>query len=785
LRATGRLAVVHEVPTPAFVGSGRWTEALMAEVRAEFRVQRYVADPADPVLFGLPCGVANCLAPRRYTGEGKRLGLGSKMLCSGHYKRLQADPPADFDSWLAEQAPLAQINFADCAVPSCARSSRDHGLCRWHDSRWIKDGRPFIAPWAETQPPGPTSGDVCSVSSCMFPLPARGRAGLCDAHARRFHLRRALHEPDLDVAGYIEWAFQLERERYTPVFDLSGLPPLVTLELQYYLQARHDASHSGRLAVFHVRKLVEFCREREGLQSLFGAGEALFDEFLLEHKDTGTAAVGRDVWRHLKRFHRRAFGIEFWDEDVWPKDELPRTELDPDPGGISWAAIQQNWLRELAKRWGKHRITVLGLSSATVAMEATTLRKFSRWAGDRLADPENLNRAMLEDFAAFLATTTNSNRSRTIGQMRVFLDGVRQLQWEPRIPANATYLRGEGGKQREPAPRFISEDIMQRIEDRAAIERIPDEAVRLGVILLIECGLRAKQVRLLDFDPIRYLPDGAPVLAYLNHKAGRDAFVPLSQWAHDEIRAQQERVRVSFAHVEQPPLLLPARNRNPVGDRPMSYHMLRHGILDWLEDLGIEDPSGNVTPHRFRHTLGTRLINEGMSEVAIQQLFDHSSPQMTQRYARINATTLRKEWEKYRRRIGQDGTVDLHPEGELGDAAWMRDQLAHARQSLPNGFCALPVKFECPHANKCLSCSNFYSDTRFIDVFQQQRKGAVEMLERAEANGWERAAEGSRRDVADLDRWLASLQAEAARIETELGSGAGFDILEIKEHNAA
>ena len=174
-----------------------------------------------------------------------------------------------------------------------------------------------------------------------------------------------------------------------------------------------------------------------------------------------------------------------------------------------------------------------------------------------------------------------------------------------------------------------------------------------------------------------------------------------------------------------------------------------------------------------------------MSEVAIQQLLDHTSPQMTQRYARINAKTLRKEWEKYRRRVGQDETIDLHPGGELGDAAWMRDQLARTRQSLPNGFCALPVKFECPHANKCLSCSNFYSDARFIPVFEEQRSGAQQTLQRAGTNGWERAAEASRRDLGELDQWIGRLQEEAARIEAAPDQSTEFDLRKAPRADAA
>ena len=111
-----------------------------------------------------------------------------------------------------------------------------------------------------------------------------------------------------------------------------------------------------------------------------------------------------------------------------------------------------------------------------------------------------------------------------------------------------------------------------------------------------------------------------------------------------------------------------------------------------------------VTPHQFRHTLGTRLINNEVPMDTVRRLLDHESLEMTARYATIKDQTLRREWERYQQRIDIRGEViPLDPAGPMSDAAWAKENLARAKQTLPNGFCGLPLQQSCPHPNACLT----------------------------------------------------------------------------------
>ncbi len=53
-----------------------------------------------------------------------------------------------------------------------------------------------------------------------------------------------------------------------------------------------------------------------------------------------------------------------------------------------------------------------------------------------------------------------------------------------------------------------------------------------------------------------------------------------------------------------------------------------------------------LSPHRLRHTFATRLINHGVSLESIRRLLGHRTLYMTQRYACLHDSTIRKHFEE-------------------------------------------------------------------------------------------------------------------------------------------
>jgi hypothetical protein len=195
----------------------------------------------------------------------------------------------------------------------------------------------------------------------------------------------------------------------------------------------------------------------------------------------------------------------------------------------------------------------------------------------------------------------------------------------------------------------------------------------------------------------------------------------------------------------------------------------------WMVDCDIRDATGKparVTAHQFRHTLGTRMINNDVSLPVVQRMLDHDSPEMTARYARIKDQTLRREWERYQQRINIAGEiVHLDPGGPIGDAAWAKENLARAKQTLPNGYCGLPLQQTCPHPNACLTCDNFLTTVEFLPQHREQLTRTDELIATAQARGSQRLVEINEPVRINLIRIIEGLDALPALADLEVSGG--------------
>ena len=317
-----------------------------------------------------------------------------------------------------------------------------------------------------------------------------------------------------------------------------------------------------------------------------------------------------------------------------------------------------------------------------------------------------VDRALLERYLADLHTAMTGHTTHThhIGQLNTFLRAIRVHRWDETLPGNAVFVPEDFPKPRPLLPRSIAEHVMAQLEDPANLDRWPDPAHRLITLILIRCGLRIFDALNLPLDPVVHDTEGAPYLRYFNHKMKREALVPIDEQLHRHLREQQQRL------LEQWPagvtVLFPRPGANLRGDKPISTSGYRCSLAEWLTRCDTRDELGrpvHLTPHRFRHTLGTRLINKDVPQDVVRRILDHTTGQMTSHYARVSDATIRRHWEKARKVDIQGDAVALDPAGPLAEAAWAKQRISRATQALPNGYCGLPVVQSCPHANSCFS----------------------------------------------------------------------------------
>jgi integrase len=734
-------------------------EKLLAAVRPEFRAGVLVFDPADPVFGGGTCRVDGCARAARDNG-----------MCSGHSQRWvkagRPDPgqfPAAMTApWLGHR-PLA----GRCQVPGCGFGVKEHRMCERHAGQWKQAGRPDPGPRAGRLPPqAAPDAPACLVGYCD--LWAHPGSSLCFTHRRRW---KKYGMPDL-----AEFARACEtppgaRERA----DLASLPRQLTLELQYALQRRRD-DNMTKTRPEDIRAVIKVLAG-SGAASLLALQEQ-------EWRSRARAGAGRSRQQAAllsyacRELSALAEGEGGWDSE-YPRDAWRLPRLGITGAGLAtlqFGGIPQPWLKDLAKRWTRWRIsTGLSMSSCYHGVRAVTrFAAFAAQAG--LCGLHQADRDLLERYLACLHRDLGGNSralTECIGELNTFLLAIRRHGWDAALPASAMFFPEDYPKPARRLPRALAAHVMAQVEAPANLDRWPDPACRLITVILIRCGLRISSATTLPRDCVVTDAAGAPYLRYRNTKMKREALVPIDEELQALISGQHDRIRERWP--DGTPVLFPRPQSNIDGTRPIASGTYRVALHRWLDACDIRDEHGQpvrLTPHQWRHTLGTTLINRDVPQHVVQQILDHDSAEMTAQYARLSDKTVREHWEKARK-VGVTGQpVQISPDGPLGDAAWAKHRLSRATQALPNGYCQLPMVKTCPHANACLTCPMFLTTAEFLPQHRAQRQATLQIITAAEAAGHARVADMNKQVAGNLGKIITALEAGSDTGEGEPAADA-------------
>lgn len=725
-------------------------EKLMGRVRAEFRTEIHLIDPDDPVLGRGGCPVPGCDRSRAENG-----------LCTGHARRWRDRDRPELVVFLADPGPElnGRRDLAPCRVAGCRYGRSGYGLCLRHRPHFERSGEDDPQDWAtRADLRGPVEPTACQLPFCTLWTETR-KAAYCKSHTTRW-VQLGRPEAEQFLAHCLR--------RGKAYHDYRGLPAQLRLELQYAVQCRRDqatitvpppvVAWTIKLAqTAGVTSLLELSPQRWCELSAGKAG--MYQHFLLDAREVIEALVDGEGWDGE------------YDRDVWRMYRLPGLTLNAGKPADSrirlrFDRIAQPWLRDLVKRWARWRLST-GLSIATVQCDVMGLTRLSTFLTEAAADVTTLaglDRPVLERYLAWLAVAPIGPGARTdaITAPGAFFQALRQHGWDTTLPSTAVFFPGDIPARPPRMTRHLAEHVMTQVEHPANLDRWTTPEGRLITIILIRCGLRATDACALAFDCLIHDGQGAAYLRYTNHKMRREAAVPIDGELEAEIRAQQRRTTARWPG-EDHPCLFPALRHNPGGHHPMAYYSYRGMLNNWLRACDVRDEHGDpahLTPHQWRHTFATRLINKDVPQEVIRVLLDHESTEMTAHYARLTDQTVRRRWEQATRVNIRGENVSIDPDGPLAQAQWAKTRYDAATQTLPNGLCGLPAQKACPHANACLTCPAFLTGPEFLPDLREHRCRTLTLIDQARADGHTRVVAMNQQVLTNLDRMITGINAE-------------------------
>ncbi len=294
---------------------------------------------------------------------------------------------------------------------------------------------------------------------------------------------------------------------------------------------------------------------------------------------------GRDVWRLGK------LGID-----------------DCRPAHISFETIPQPWLKDLAKRWARWRLST-GSGAATAAPGTGAIVRFAMFLATPAVNAGHLgqvDRAVLERYLAHLHAELAGRvvHRAMIGQLNLFFTAIRQHGWDSTLPTNAMFFPEDFPKEGQWLPRALSEHVMAQLDNAGNLARWNNPDHRLITVILMRCGLRIGDALRLPRDCMVRDADGGPYLRYFNHKMDREALVPIDEELEHAIGNQHQHLQDRWP--QGTAVLFPRATGNPDGRRPVGDHTYRRSLRRWLERCDVRDEHGqpvHLTPHQWRHTL--------------------------------------------------------------------------------------------------------------------------------------------------------------------------------------
>ncbi|WP_442942375.1 tyrosine-type recombinase/integrase [Nostoc sp.] len=455
-------------------------------------------------------------------------------------------------------------------------------------------------------------------------------------------------------------------------------------------------------------------------------------------------------------------------KDVWDCRNLG---ISPGVGCYSYRLtflnISQIWLREATKRYIKFTLSTLSFSSGSEKLLA--IKRLSRFLAESYPNisPQELNRSVIIDFLAYLASTdlSISTRRHSIGAIRGFLEMSYQNEW---LEVSRYLIRDEDfPKIPKSLPRYIPEDVMQQLNQH--LEHLPEPVMRM-VLVLQECGMRISELLHLKADCLLQDKAGDWFMRYYQFKMKKEITIPISrevvQVIQEQLRYIKENLNIKFEYVFSSNQGGGWKNDFNPAPELMSRGAFSRYLNKLAESCNICDTSGNIwhfLPHQFRHTVGTRMINNRVPQHIIQRYLGHESPNMTAVYAHIHDQTMKEEIARYQGKIVNISGLVVEPnniEADIADLQWFKKNI-HA-QALPNGSCALPtISQGCPHANACFTCAHFRTTSEYLAEHKQQLEHTNQIIQKAEANGWVRQVEMNQKVKTNLENIISVLEVDA------------------------
>ncbi|MFN2457823.1 MAG: site-specific tyrosine recombinase XerD [Chitinophagaceae bacterium] len=251
-----------------------------------------------------------------------------------------------------------------------------------------------------------------------------------------------------------------------------------------------------------------------------------------------------------------------------------------------------------------------------------------------LKAPAEIELNDLQAFIKFIAEfgLTQSSQARIISGIRAF---YKYCLLEDTVTKDPTTLL-EAPKLKRTLPDVLSFEEIERVIGQINVSTAEGGRNKAILETMYSCGLRVTEIVNLKLSQLHLDVGFVRIIG----KGNKERLVPIGSSASKYINIYKNEIRVHIPVQagEEDILFLNRRGKR------LSRVMIFLIIKDLVKKAGI---TKNISPHTFRHSFATHLVEGGADLRAVQEMLGHESITTTEIYTHLDREFLRKTLEQF------------------------------------------------------------------------------------------------------------------------------------------
>ena len=227
----------------------------------------------------------------------------------------------------------------------------------------------------------------------------------------------------------------------------------------------------------------------------------------------------------------------------------------------------------------------------------------------------------------FLIEKKSSSINRSISSIKNFFKYLINNNLIKKDPTKIIVT----AKQEKKIPTILTIEEIDIILEKLDTQKIIDIRDKTIISFLYSCGIRVSELINLTLTNLFIEDDVIKIFG----KGNKERIVPFGFKAKNDLLKYINEVRPIYARRSNSKGILFLSNRGSLLSRKTIWNIIKNRI----KNVGI---TKNVSPHTFRHSFASHLLEGGAGLRVVQELLGHSSISTTQIYTHLDKTYLKE-----------------------------------------------------------------------------------------------------------------------------------------------